>query len=293
MQILVIKLILIAAVLLIIALGAMVFMQQRAIRDIQMQLGVNSVTGNQSSVANINLNTSSKEIVGKITTIGSNQMIVVATVPDVEKIATFQNQPRQTVPVIHKTYTISLNAATTFTSIAGPPNAQFLAKDFQVGDEVRIETNETIFATDRVTALSVTYTGGRKVPLGSGIATTQQNATAIPSVKGTVVAIKDTTIAIQIGSTQRDSSAQMIIQKVSLTTTTKFLERTLKSPSEISTILDQYYKTANANTPFPMLYTSERTITKGDLKIGDRVGIYETQEKNQSIANTVVRLLQP
>lgn len=277
------------ATIVIIVMGVMIAVQQKAIRDIQTRLEAGNTAVQQTFVANT---AATKEMTGTIKNIGNRQMTVVARVPDIERLAASQNQTGQAIPVADKTYTVSLSPDTAFTSITGPENAQFSEKDFQVGDNVRIETEESIFDTDHVAALSVTYIGGRKVPLGSGVATTQQNVPGAPSIKGTIVAIKDTTMAIQVGTSQGDSSPQVVILKIALGATTKFLERTLKSPSEISSILEQYAKSP-AGTSVPKLYTSERAITKGDLKIGDRVGIYGTQQNDQTTATTVVRLIQP
>lgn len=116
-------------------------------------------------------------------------------------------------------------------------------------------------------------------------------------VRGILVEIKDAELSLKIDVAQ-GKFAEGTLRRATLTAKTKFVERTLKSSSELSNLMQKYVSDRAANPskdiPFPKTYVSEREIAKEDLKKGDTLSVFtEDTSKEVVTADLVARITNP
>ena len=135
----------------------------------------------------------------------------------------------------------------------------------------------------------------------SGNAETVKNSPAFPvnsypnaefPISGNVIVVGKDIVVVKSG---------VMTYQVQIDANTKVVERTLKSPSEVSKLTAEFTASLEKNpsqtVSYPVTHNSEKSITAADFKVGDQVTVFAKNttmfENEEFTATTVARMVQP
>jgi len=194
-----------AAIVFLAAISSMFYIQQRtinALKETIMPSGASNqnqapgaastkvLTDDQIRETTAQLTDNTREIDGKITGLSENSMNVETQVVDISKIS--EAAAIDQLPKIKKTFKVSVNDQTEL------PNLKM--KDFQVGQTVKVFSNELIYKTDNLTAAKI-------IPYTAQAATDSQK---LKPVAGKVENINADSVVIKsIGADQKEYTVKV------------------------------------------------------------------------------------